>query len=585
MADKADFNKLRRGVKLLKDHVYTPIAYALSELTDKGITYGDNLEKDGTFRINYFCPCITKYHRSAPDPVGASGVPIDVGHMATMPFILPPLQEFTDAALGNNTQIRPQFTLEEVSFGFEQRNEPWQLNDYWEAGGGSAAISSEGYPGTGGHEGLGVTVNIRSKKQQPGFILAADEPNAFDNVVFSMEISNFGLTNDVLRFNPVVKSNLDVVLDPDATYLIEVASDGEASYWSSLVSLKIRHRMVQRDESPAAPADRIQNMPAHNGGWGPTNPGIVKPASDSLIAADGVSGVSTALKVVDDIVRRKLRGGYSREGNQQTAATENIKDSACYDVIAVNLFNGFWSAFGGAVQPVVGGGAATDLPYILPTGALPYLAANNSITPTMDSKIIRLHYPFVLHHVIAATNYALPGDPDGNRDATYPQRSYRPYASGLFNHVGVALHSGIRGDKIAYQQLAELNWSRIDPAVSHLILDSAQHPGGLGYMWEMTEIPLLGNAGFAYRDGTGNIQGKPIFCARGNSDNAARSNIGNGLGTAPLTDGQEQAIEIRWMFGDPLVNGMTDSARYANQATVLGLGGNWVFLYGKKQLC
>ena len=102
-------------------------------------------------------------------------------------------------------------------------------------------------------------------------------------------------------------------------------------------------------------------------------------------------------------------------------------------------------------------------------------------------------------------------------------------------------------------------------------------------------MPLVGSGGNTV-DPIGGIsytQGRPVFAGQGVYSASAtyapthtRSNIGTG---APNCQGAEQALEIRWSFGDT-TNGVVHTGTYPNQEMVSGLGGHWVFIYGKKHL-
>ena len=587
MTNKIYINKLRRGVKLLTDHIYTGLAEVMSQLTDKGITY-ENLDKAGTFRVNYYCPVVGKHHRSETSPLDSSGDPQMVGHIATMPFVLPPLQGLGKELGPEYAHTRPNIVLEEISVGFDQRNEPQDLKDWFQAEPWN--LVGVGGPSTEGsykdsNEGLGLTINIRSKVQQPGVLVAPEAPEPCNDVVYSLEIPNFGLTQDVLRFNPLVKSNLDVAFDPYKTYLIEVAPDGDGNYFSLLVSLKFKHKLVPPERGfdggglPLTP-----NMPAGAGDTNTTNVATTTPASNTSIQTEGAGGLNTELRVLDSYMQRGIRGGYTIDGVRQHA--ENIVDSSSYEVIAVNLYGGHYSVYGGTPQPDLFHSGATppgDLwnPYWQPYETLPYVV--NADNPTMDWKVIRLHYPFILHHVVAAANYALPGDPDGTRNVKYPQVASVPQSTTLSNHVGVALFSGIRSDRVAYTQLAELAW--VAKTSSAEKLDQMDQGGGKGYLWELTQIPLVGNAGHAY-NGVAGVQGKPIWCGGTKSDGGNRPDVplvpGAATDAAPATAGEEQAIEIRWSIKDTV--GFNDAGSYPNKGTIVGLGGHWIFLYGKKAL-
>ena len=71
--------KLRRGIKLMLEHVYAPIQTFLTRVTSTGISASTLSTGRGTFRLNIYKPAIDH-------ALNAKQVAV--------PFVLPPLQEY-----------------------------------------------------------------------------------------------------------------------------------------------------------------------------------------------------------------------------------------------------------------------------------------------------------------------------------------------------------------------------------------------------------------------------------------------------------------------------------------------------------
>ena len=556
------FKRLRRGVKLLIEHIYSPISTVLAKLTSTGVTQ-DILEKgSGSFRVNIYFPAITSRHASSSIAGGSSSAVL-----SSVPFVLPPLQEFTDDALGINTETRPDIILEEVSLSSDTRCEEYPLYDYFRDTDPAGPVQSkEGNFDLVDSENHGYTLIIYSKE-----LTGPDSAGTpYQDIVYQMEVNGAALANSTLRLNPYVQSGINIRLDSNKSYMAQIQQKREldvgnnrVGLFSVLASIKCRHRLVERDKA------NTQNIPSHNGAFAPVSVSASLPAGNTVITASGATGVDTNLKKVDDLIQKKLKGGYNFLSERNHA--ENFLNDATYEVIAVNLFSGFWFVRGGSAPSA----ANFD---ILSIGSLPYLASDTDTSETIDRRIIPLHYPMTIHHVFAVANYS------ASCSATAPRPSIRPTSATFTNEVGVGLMSGIRSDLFAYTQVAGRSWTptNLAAASNTYKIDSASENPGSGYQWDIINIPLVGAGGKSYK--TGAAQGYPVFAGRTNSHYRTRSAIPTG-GAAGPTLGREQAIEVRWSFKDTGANGMSDTGRYStNTETVLGLGGHWVFIYGKKHL-
>ena len=563
------FKRLRRGVKLLAEHLTTPITAVLNLLTSTGVTEEHLKSNKGSFRLNFYFPVITGWHKDSGD----IGNGFQKSNLAAVPFVLPPLQEYSDAVLGIDTQSRPRIFLEEVSLSTDSRCEPQILHDYFDDVGNPGFQTAEGDPDKANQDKLGYKLYIFSKE-------FSQQPERFTNAIYKMDIDRTALNQGVLRLNPYVQSDLGINMDPDKSYLIEFACTHPA-YFSVMASLKFSHRLVPRDSG----AD-IQNIPHHNGTFSPSTQTITVPNPDDPITASTAGkGVDVMFDKVDEVFRNKLKGGYTKYSDLQNygPGAENILDCSSYEVIAVNLFNGFWCVRGGSASA-----ATTSQIGIMNIQDLPYLATAGATTGTLDRRIVPLNYPMTIHHVFAAISY---GTPATTTAAVGGNGSRKPIAPNYTNSVGVGLMTGIRSDQFTYDQVAHTSWTPATLGSSGILLDScaqnitsapsALPVNGGGYFWDIVNIPLVGTGGQKFRSAFPN-QGKPIFAGQAlHGLTGSRRNLN---GAAPNCNGAEQALEIRWSFKDTDANGMSDSARYNVNETLVGMGGHWVFIYGKKHL-
>jgi len=585
------FKRLRRGVKLLAEHLYNPITTVLNLLTQSGVTEGELEKPYGSFRINFYLPAYTRL----TDTVGNYVLPYpdfvlsnQPGNTATMPFLLPPLQEYVDSVLGADTTTRPEFILDEVSISHDQRAEPRNIRDFFSTNTGTLIT-----PGVvGGESAEGEFNSAMSSFGYRLLILTKPidgtraAPTKFSKIVYQLDIPDSALNQSVLRLNPYVQSDINITMDPNKAYLAQVVSTensngNQGTFTSLTASMKFKHRMLPKDTGAT-----IQNIPStHDGTFAPVHQTITKPAADSSIDAIGVTGVNTMLDKPDDIVRSKLRGGYTKRSEINHA--ENIKDSACYEVIMVNLFNGFYCTRGGSGHTM--GEMIAHLP-----DRLPYIGSLTATDETLDRRIIPLQYPMTIHGVFAFANYGTNVYEDDGTVKTSQGPAMYPTSATFYNEVGVGLMSGIRSDTYTYQQAAYASWDpatllpryRVDNAAENW--SPAQVANLNGYMYETVQIPLVGDSGTPFLpnstySGAGGTYGKPIFAGQTNSDLSLRRDIGNPA-ALPATGGQEQAIEIRWAMKDTGANGMSDATRWANQETISGQGGHWVMIYGKKHI-
>lgn len=541
---KIGFKRLAKGVALLTNHIHGQIASGLSRLTSTGVAK-DNLERGyGTFRLNLSIPWMPGRDGSGSAATGKMAVP----------FTLPPLQEHWSST-GSATATTPQVVLEEVCLSFDQRSEAAALTRYYNHGG---VASEEGELDFDSTDKLNLKVSIFSKEMQ---VWAGATATSLTSLEYSLDLPGveaFGA--EKFRLNPMSQDDLETVIDPYRTYMLEVSfpdlptqSAPPLQVCSVVVSMRFRHEMLARDGAST------QNIPTgHNGALNTSAVTITTPGATATIEADASDGVNTAMEKIDGVFRSKLNAGYDEKSKRRDA--ERVLDNATYEVIAVPMFGNRESVLGGNVF-------SADLPYL---GGAPYTGE------TGDRRIIPLHFPMTIHHVIACVNYT----------RTVDAITRRPATATLTNKIGVGVGSGLRSDDRSYRQVATASWTANTAAAAYKI-DQIGTDAGVGNQWDLLALPLTYVAGAAsgkgYPSKTGIDQGHPYFAGQTDSTLATRSNTSLTLGgSAAANFGQEQFLEVRWNIVDS--TGMNNTTNFSNNETIVGHGGHWVFIIGKKHL-
>ena len=589
--------KLARGTKLYTEQVAGPLASAATALSGQ-ISPGQLKDPKTTFRINLNVPYLDS------DIWGWHG------SCFSIPFTLPPFQEDFDLTAGvarqtpNSFQYSPtapRFYINELSFGFNQRDESCVIADKffnWEA------ATNGQFDGEMNFNDI-TKLNLRlsifehkmlywDKEEVPGTAGKSDE-EAIQGELWSAKIPNVSYAGKNQRLNPLLIENIDLEISPHKTYVFiihapELAAGGDQnaarlpSYALSgvQISLKIRTDLVTRDN---VASNGVQNMPTKHQG-APTNEtvAVVTPAAGSVITADQAGGLSKNLAVIDDVFRDKLKGGYT--GNSETVPNQNLQADSGYDIIAVPLFqnarcgtikstNIGWSAYHDS-------GAAIGSQFIA------------------DRRIIPIEHPFVLHHVVLAWNWQNSSSSTSAFNVPNmvpPFTSFRtPTSSGFTADVGVAVATGLESDSYTYQQVAKTIITGPDYAAhpastwfskcfdrvrtktietGDAQIQTSATTGRAGWDWELHQVSLEGSGGSGYF-----AQGKPIFIGKGWSPTWTRTDMSS-TGAAPNTAGAEQFNEGRLRIratAEKTGPGSTGFHMYT------GYQGHWVYLIGKKAL-
>jgi hypothetical protein len=586
--------KLARGTKLYTEQVAGPLASAATALSGR-VSPDQIKEPKTTFRVNLNVPYVDS------DMWGW------YGSCYSIPFTLPPFQQDFDITAGTPRQTpntykyspsSPRFYINELSFGFNQRDESCVIADKffnWEA------ATNGQFDGEMNFNDI-TKLNLRlsifehkmlywDKEEVPGTATKSDQ-EAIQRELWSAKIPNVAYAGKDQRLNPLLIENIDLEISPHKTYVFlihapELQAGGDQlsarlpSYALSgiQISLKIRTDLVARD---TVSADGVQNMPTkHNGVKTDQTVSVTTPAAGSVITADQAGGLSKNLAVIDDVFRDKLKSGYT--SNSETVPNQNLLSDSGYEVIAVPLFqnarcgtikstNIGWSAYHDS-------GAAIGSQFIA------------------DRRIIPIEHPFVLHHVVLAWNWQNSSSSTSAFNVPNmvpPTVSFRtPSSSGFTADVGVAVATGLESDSYTYQQVAKTiiagpdytahpasTWfSKCFDRVRTKTIETGDAQiqttsSKLGWDWELHQVPLEGSGGAGYF-----AQGKPIFIGKGWSPTWARTNMA--ATGAPNTAGAEQFIEVRMRIRDTAEKtgpGSTGFHMYT------GYQGHWVYLIGKKAL-
>lgn len=532
---KMNFGRLTRGIKLLIEHVYGPLAAVANLLTLSGVEEDNYAKPDGSFRVTLNFPFVHERVKATDE---------EAGSVVTAPLLFPAFQEDFNAL---NADI-DDYTLKEISISHDTRNEPGRLEGVSLAGVPPAPIEGT----VNRDEATAYTLFISEHEINPGNF------DKWGNRIFEIVVPEIALIGDYQRANPILQSDLDIVFRHDRSYLVEIIPEKAGRAMFSLsASLRFERRMTSRDTGVA-----IQNIPLHNGQFGPIHDPVAAPAANDLIVADDATGVNTGMTLVDRLIGNKLRGGYRRNASRQYA--ENLKDNAGYEVIAVPMFAGWSVASDGNST----GGPVPCFPTDLDPQELPWSAAGAGFFQTMDRAIVPLQYPVTIHHVIIGANYSV-AEANGTVGSTF-----RPVAPTYRNEVGVGLLRGIRNSDFAIQQVAHAQWT--PGTIGNFLVDRGDYShtnssGELyGYGWDILSCPLVGVGGNGYF-----AQGMPVFAGSGETGTETRSLVG---GVNPVTNGAEQALDIRWK-----IDADTDPAGWA-RSMIIGYPGHWVYIICKKHL-
>ena len=537
---KLNFKRLSRGVKLLTDHIHAQLQSALTLVTSTKVPQ-ENLEQNaGVSRLSFSWPVAQGIVVGTPD-----------NYLSAAFNLLPPQEEFRNDGILNPDD--PTLILDTLSFSFDVRDEAARLQS---SAVGFPATSTEGALDFTDVDKLSFKISIFEKIPN-GFSGATSATN-FDKTVFSIDYPNTLYSGKYNRNNPVVLEDIGVMMNPYRTYLLVVDC---SSYLSSsnfqvnsvMVSMTFNSTLRLRDSG----STNVQNIPQSTelaggeqyGGSYVSAETITTPAAGAVIKAETTgsdTGVQGSFEKIDAAVRHGLSGGYTTKGRR--FGYESLLNDAAYQVIAVPMWGNGWLVKPGQVW----------------NQYLPYMGVTPYSDTVVDRRIIPIHYPMVIHHVTCFLNY----------------QECSPPTTGTFSYqVGVGIGCGLRSDSHSYRQVA---FKKIDSATVPFdnYTASPTAVGTVSGYGKIYDIPLVGTGGL----GLSLTTGKPFYVGQTNSTEELRSPAAEAVGGAavsqPSIDGKEQWIEVRMSLGD--------SAGIENMPAsqgLVGYGGHWVYIIGKRHAC
>lgn len=555
--------KLSRGVKLLLEHVYSPMQSVATAFSNAAIQTESVRESDTSFRVSFWVPQLSGYHLYANTSTGP-WLEAD-GYSFAFPFAIPQPQELLNSsAVIDQRTVR--YRLEEMSVSFDQRGEPAAIVD-------SNNIYPEGDLSHNATTKLDIKISLLEKTMLSYNAQAGYDP---DREVFSATLSPTFYAGRFLRLNPFLFTELNKDVHPYKSLLLCVQTDGlhpetlptdANNFYLSLPSFMCSMRFscdrVARD------GEDTQNIPGHDGAIGTAAFNISTPAANDTITADNnPDGVSYAASLFDNRLMNKLLSGYTKQGG--VSLYEHMQKDSGLEVIAVPLWSNF-SQRGRLTSTTV-----TDAAH---AGPHPHTS------PIVDERWIPINYPFVIHHCLLGLNYGSPASAAAGPTNLPTIPGAKPSSASFVGKVGVSLFTGQQADESAFQQIAYLNYTAAN--IADRTIDRLRHSQlsvmtGFGYTFDLVQIPIVGAGGVGLKNvsGVDIPQGHPVFVAKGASTLTAgtRSDVD---GAAPATKGCEQYIVVRQSFEDP--NGLESGGAAAHHNEVYaGVGGNWLYLIGKK---
>jgi hypothetical protein len=462
-----------------------------------------------------------------------------------VPFMLPPLQEFFDDTNFRTKQDTPKIRLRSMWLSWDQSGEAAAISN------AAATVGFLNYANVGL---TGITVQLLEKvpTQLGG-------PVAHDREVFFVQIPALAFTDPFRRSNPFYKGDLAVELNPYRSYLLCINLTDPVAFATAqlclpslTVNFECEHPTVARDAGGT-----IQNLPVRlaAGKVGPVI-NLLQPNAGAVITADNATtGVQANVRLIDALFRGKLDGGMTNDSDQPVA--EALLEDSGYEVICVPM----WQNVG--TDYLANTAALAQLPYAGAAGPPAYPG------PCVCRVVLPLDYPFTVHHVIAAVNYANGGVGTHPLSATYIEK------------VGVAIGQGLRGDGFQYDDVAFQTWTAADKgakltdkikqnAFSLLSVDPTED-----WAFELRTVPLVTD-GVTFGKGW-RAQGKPYFMGRSTLGTQPRANAGTVAGAPAVMEGAETYLECRWSFADTAGLGVSGV-----NTVFAGAGGAWIFLIGKK---
>ena len=611
-------SKLARGAKLLVEHIFTPLTAAKTAVESGGIEQSQMREGFAPFRVNLSVPNLNPYK------MGTQTVDLK-GQIHGIPFIVPPLQDELTvdvSSTGNvGTSSPSEVILDEVSFSFDTRAEPAAIVSHWEH-------YTDAFPspdqGKLSYDNLNVCdVDLAILEKRPTWGQANPTTFTPSRVVWEARINaSLDLSASTLRLgNPITVANIGRSIDPFKSYIFTISfpkqSDGLGGWISGntvfeMVSAEISMRFLSplRERDFAPNGTEVQNIPTRHKGMinqnqasqGVTGAGeysstsrsttITAPsAGDSVTANTDATGIQTAMAVIDEFFRAKLRGGYTMRSD--VPQREQRRSTAAYSVIAVPMFGN--TRFGGIALDETRSSGPTTVRPAVGGEPEPYVITNTNTL--LDRRIIPIRAPMTIHHVVAVYPWLLYNQAVGTTLTQIKKSPDGAAGQQLYMQIGVGMGTGHMADMFGYEEIAKKTLNTPTAATWYgdafdliMLGDFASLPSigesptaKKSWNLEVHPIPLVGSGGKGL---SSSHQGKPIFVGKSDSRTSARTQID---GADSKVHGAEQWIEVRVRLGasevgadwDDWVASSGSHPRAGSNAMIMGSGGMWVYIIGK----
>ena len=609
--------KLTRGTKLKSEHIHGVLSDAATQINAATITPDQTPDAAmGSFRMNFHIPAIDSKFLAISQ--GATGA-IERINRYEIPFTLPPSQDYWDTtgAVGDPPRFAvdktvPRIILEEFSFSFDQGNAAATRTDYHFTTSSKPAGVNEGCLDFEEADAYTLELSLSEKSQWYFNAATSSDTSATlrypQKTIFTLPVDGSAFVSKINKLNPLVVPDINHVMRPFTTYILglslpnlttvgkaadfaespfDLSPDRSHALYSVQFSLKMRTDIGRRDIYNAT-SNNIRNYPTKDSSTANTirsravtgnQVTINAPAANSVIMADGTTGVNTNVQAVDQVFRDKLSGGFNDRA--ETAATQELYGDACYEVLTVPLFNNAANQVYDLKTANVNGAYANITPS---SGGSAY----NSIA---DRRVIPIREPMVVHHIMLARSFMstskLVSGAGSSTRPTLDTDAYLKYAD-MGIELGVGVGSGLRADYGAYINLAYVNTGvgtapQLGP-VDYIQPTWDTSGTATNYRHDLMHVPLMhlstGALGKGYY-----ANGHPIFIGKGwgaTSGPAARTNAVNTSGALafPATQGREQFIEVRMR----IYNTAGDVWQPGKTSLYVGYGGYWLYIIGKKYI-
>ena len=326
---KVTRKRLARGTKLTADHIQTPLASIANQINDATIEQEQLEASDGTFRVNLHVPYLASDFPFSEDNVV-------IGHLMQefaaycIPFTFPPTQEMWSATSSGYSvsEQQPQFVLEEISFSFDQRDEPCAIKDQLKDDLTLESIDVSGNMDFDLVDSYELAIGMVEKPQ--GYF--GESNFAFQKQIFNAPLSFQLFQADTRRYNPLVVTGINAAISPFKTYAFTIRAPGLGHTGSKpsnrksqclvsvQISMKIRATLMKRDVYSGT--NVLQNWPTKDShlvkrsraAVGQSLSITTPAAGDSILADTGTASkaVSSAMATIDDEYRHKLGGGIDQ---------------------------------------------------------------------------------------------------------------------------------------------------------------------------------------------------------------------------------------------------------------------------------